>query len=63
MVGYMIGQERLVTPHTILRFVTTGWLLQKLIHSPEYLSKCTHVILDEIHERDIDSDLLYLVMK
>jgi len=64
--GYAIGQERMSDrggkPTSIL-FVTAGWLLQKLLGSPAFYRQCTHLVLDEIHERSLDSDLLYLVVK
>ena len=30
---------------------------------PDYINQLTHLILDEIHERSVDSDLLYVVIK
>lgn len=45
-------------------FVTTGIFLQRLIHEKEgFLSQFTHVILDEVHERDIDSDFCMIALK
>jgi HrpA-like RNA helicase len=48
---------------TRLIYVTLGWLLQKLLHNTEFFVRCSHIVLDEIHERSIDSDLLYLLVK
>lgn len=65
--GYQIGLDRSkVTEDTRITYVTTGVLLQKLI-GPQahenFNSKYTHIILDEVHERDLDTDLLLLVIK
>ena len=62
-VGYCIGQEKVVSDNTCLFFVTTGWLLQKLVGDPGFFFSCSHIVLDEVHERDLDSDMLALVVK
>ena len=62
-VGYCIGQARKVSYNSRIVFVTSGWLLAKLVHQPSFLDKVTHLVLDEIHERSVDSDLLYVVLK
>lgn len=41
--------------------MTTGVLLQKLINGT--CSQYTHFILDEVHERDLDTDFVLLIMK
>ena len=43
-------------------FCTTGILLRKL-HSPSYLSTVTHIVLDEVHERDVNSDFLLIILR
>jgi HrpA-like RNA helicase len=62
-VGFLIGNERAVCDRTQITFVTTGWLLQKLIFNPDFFYELTHLVLDEIHERGIDADLLYVIVK
>lgn len=42
--------------------MTTGVLLQTLI-SKKSLRDYSHIIVDEVHERDLDTDLLILVIK
>ena len=42
--------------------VTSGIFLQKLIHERN-LDEYTHIILDEVHERDIDIDFVMLLIK
>ena len=63
IVGYKIGQEAVTSKNTQLLFVTSGWLLEKLIHDTSFFSKCSHILLDEIHERSITSDLLSLLIR
>ncbi|KAK7601244.1 hypothetical protein V9T40_008685 [Parthenolecanium corni] len=48
-------------PGTII-FVSTGILLQRLLLDPG-LSNISHVFIDEAHERDVNIDLLLLLMK
>ncbi len=62
-VGFKIGHESMSDARTRLVFVTSGWLLQKLVHNPEYLAQCSHLVLDEIHERGLDADILYVILK
>ncbi|KAF4754877.1 Methylmalonate-semialdehyde dehydrogenase [acylating] mitochondrial, partial [Perkinsus olseni] len=45
------------------RYVTTGYLLQVLIHRPDDVHLYTHIVLDEVHERTLDSDFLSLICK
>eukprot|EP00897_Mesotaenium_endlicherianum_P002934 jgi/Mesen1/2669/ME000167S01818 len=47
---------------TRLLFCTTGILLRRLLSDPE-LQGLTHVIVDEVHERSVDGDLLLLLLR
>ncbi|KAL3288338.1 hypothetical protein HHI36_002786 [Cryptolaemus montrouzieri] len=60
--GYQIGLEKQLGPDVILAYMTTGVLLQKLIRAKS-LSQFTHIIIDEIHERNQDLDFLLLVIR
>ncbi len=62
-VGFMIGADRVVGRDTCIRFVTTGWAFEKLVHADNFLEEVTHLVLDEVHERSIDADLLHLLIK
>jgi len=63
-IGYKISGDSNVRPgRTKLIYVTTGYLLQVLVNNPEQIRSYTHLVLDEVHERDVDSDLLSLVVK
>lgn len=41
---------------------TTGVLLRRLIGDPS-LAGTTHVVVDEVHERSLDSDFLLVLLK
>ncbi|EKX31228.1 hypothetical protein GUITHDRAFT_83326, partial [Guillardia theta CCMP2712] len=63
-IGYRIGQgDHVVSMETQVTFVTIGYLLHKLYHNPKTFFKSSHVVLDEVHERGMDSDLLNLLIK
>jgi len=50
------------TDVTQILYCTTGVILQKLIASKS-MSHYTHIILDEVHDRDIDMDFLLAVIR
>ena len=39
-------------------FVTTGYIVRLLAFHPEFFDDHTHLIIDEVHERSIDGDVL-----
>ena len=60
-VGYAVRGERRAGPDTRIEVVTAGLLLRRLQRDPE-LSGVDAVILDEVHERSLDSDLLLALL-
>jgi hypothetical protein len=58
--GHGVREE---TKDTQIYFVTTGYLVQLLAHSPMALRSITHLIVDEVHERSVDGDLLCWLTK
>ncbi|KAG0235609.1 hypothetical protein BGW41_000710 [Actinomortierella wolfii] len=62
LVGYQIRLEAKVAPSNILKFCTTGILLRRL-ESDKTLKGVTHLVIDEVHERTIESDLLLIILK
>ena len=56
-VGYTVRGENHSAPETIIEFLTPGILLRRLLHDPG-LDGVSAVILDEVHERGLDTDLL-----
>ncbi|KAL3690222.1 hypothetical protein R1sor_016531 [Riccia sorocarpa] len=61
-VGYTVRLESCRSPRTRLLFCTTGILLRRLSSDPD-LESVTHVIVDEVHERTLESDLLLLLLR
>lgn len=56
-VGYTVRGERQAGSATVIEFVTPGILLQRLLSDPG-LESVDAVILDEVHERGLETDLL-----
>jgi ATP-dependent helicase HrpB len=61
-VGYQIRFEEAVGPRTRLRFVTEGVLTRRLL-SDSSLRSVDAVVLDEFHERHLESDLALALLK
>ena len=62
MIGYNIRLESKTSPHTQLVFVTPGILLRKLNSDP-FLTEYTHIIIDEIHEKDKYTEFLLITLR
>ncbi len=62
LVGYAIRLESQVTAQTRLIYATTGIVMRMLERSDD-LGNITHLVLDEVHERSIDSDFLLIVLR
>ncbi|KAH8042220.1 hypothetical protein HPB51_021304 [Rhipicephalus microplus] len=61
--GYQIRLEcRAPRDRGSILFCTTGILLQQLQSDP-YIVSASHVILDEVHERDLQTDFLSIILK
>jgi ATP-dependent helicase HrpB len=60
--GYQVRFEEAIGPRTRLRFVTEGVLTRRLLSDPE-LNGVAAVVLDEFHERHLDSDLALALLK
>jgi ATP-dependent RNA helicase DHR2 len=56
-VGYSVRFDSVVPQNAKIKFLTEGMLLQELLHDPQ-LRRYSAVIIDEIHERSVDVDLL-----
>ena len=61
-VGYQIRLERRSSHKTRLLFCTNGILLRRLQRQPD-LPDVQLVILDEVHERNLDSDFLLICLR
>jgi hypothetical protein len=62
VVGYSVRLDSKRSARTRLLFCTTGILLRQLHHDPQ-LSSITHILVDEVHERSVDSDVLLAVLR
>ena len=60
-VGYAVRGDRKVSGATRIEVVTAGLLLRRLQHDPD-LPGVAAVVLDEVHERSLDSDLLLALL-
>ncbi|RHZ09726.1 hypothetical protein DYB37_014037, partial [Aphanomyces astaci] len=61
-IGYRVGQVQKDSEATQITYVTTGYMLERLIHSPDSVDRVSHLILDEAHERSMDMDMLLLML-
>jgi ATP-dependent helicase HrpB len=61
-VGYQVRFEEAISARTRLRFVTEGVLTRRLLTDPD-LKGVDAVILDEFHERHLDSDFALALLK
>lgn len=56
-VGYVVRGDAAICTSTRLLFCTTGVLLRQL-QSESALACVTHIVVDEVHERGLDTDVL-----
>jgi ATP-dependent helicase HrpB len=61
-VGYQVRFEEVVGPRTRLRFLTEGILTRRLISDP-LLAGVDVVVLDEFHERHLETDLALALLR
>ncbi|KIX10435.1 uncharacterized protein Z518_01517 [Rhinocladiella mackenziei CBS 650.93] len=62
LVGYAIRLESKTSSNTRITYATTGVLLRMLEESPD-LDELDYLILDEVHERTMDLDLLFIALQ
>ncbi|KAA0917914.1 ATP-dependent helicase HrpB [Dietzia sp. ANT_WB102] len=60
-VGYSVRGDSRVGGQTLVEFVTPGVLVRRLIADPD-LPGVGAVVLDEVHERDVESDLAFALL-
>ncbi|OQR94480.1 ATP-dependent RNA helicase [Achlya hypogyna] len=61
-VGYQIRMDTKKSAETRLLFCTTGVLLRRFLSDP-LLNEVSHIIVDEVHERNVDTDLLLSILR
>ena len=64
-VGYIVRfDSKPPQPAGSICYCTTGILLQQLQHTPdEIMDNVSHIVVDEVHERDIMIDFLLILLK
>ncbi|CAM9496697.1 unnamed protein product [Lampetra fluviatilis] len=62
IVGYQVGLDKMANDDTRLVYMTTGILLRKFI-AEKSMMEFTHVFIDEVHERDQETDFLLLLVR
>ncbi|OAA39648.1 Helicase-associated domain protein [Metarhizium rileyi] len=62
LVGYSVRFDHQIPKGAKIKFLTEGTLLQELLRDP-YLRRYSAIIVDEIHERSLDVDLLVGFLK
>ena len=62
VVGYSIRGETRRSASTRLLFCTTGVMLRRLIDDPA-LQGISHVVVDEVHERQWQIDILLVILR
>lgn len=62
LVGYAIRLESHISAQTRLVYATVGIVL-RMLESSNKLHDITHLIVDEVHERSIDTDFLLIVLR
>ena len=61
-VGYSVRFDNSTSPSTRIKFLTEGMLLQEMLRDP-WLKAYSAVIVDEVHERGVNVDLLLGFMR
>merc|ERR1712232_1018674 len=61
-VGYAIHLDRKTSRHTRCIYCTTG-VFRRWLLSDSNLSSFTHIVFDEVHERELHSDFMLIVIK
>ena len=62
LVGYRVRFDHNLSSNTKLKFVTDGMLLREAILDP-LLTNYLVIVLDEAHERTVNSDVLLAILK
>ncbi|OJJ31738.1 hypothetical protein ASPWEDRAFT_118185 [Aspergillus wentii DTO 134E9] len=62
LIGFAVRLESKLNQSTRLVFATTG-VVVRMLERPDDFRDISHVVLDEVHERSIDSDFLLIVLR
>lgn len=61
-VGYSIRFEDVTSSDTVIKYMTDGVLLRESLREPD-LDKYSCIIMDEAHERSLQTDVLFGILK
>ena len=61
-VGYAIRFEDVTGPETVIKYMTDGVLLRETLREGD-LDNYSIVIMDEAHERSLNTDVLFGILK
>ncbi|KAJ9138456.1 Helicase associated domain-containing protein [Pleurostoma richardsiae] len=61
-VGYTIRFEDVTSPATKIKYMTDGMLMREVLMDPD-LKRYSVIMLDEAHERTINTDVLFALLK
>lgn len=61
-VGYAIRFEDVTGPNTLIKYMTDGVLLRETLKDDQ-LEKYRVIVMDEAHERSLDTDVLFGILK
>lgn len=61
-VGYSVRFDNCTSPSTRIKFLTEGMLLQEMLRDP-WLTEYSAVVVDEVHERGVNVDLVLGFLK
>ncbi|WPH00311.1 Hypothetical protein R9X50_00313600 [Acrodontium crateriforme] len=62
LVGYAIRLESHTTSETRLVYATVGIVL-RMLEGADGIKDITHLVIDEVHERSIDTDFLLIILR
>lgn len=62
LVGYAIRLESKTSSSTRLIYATTGIVL-RMLESTDGFKDVTHIVIDEVHERSIETDFLLIILR
>jgi pre-mRNA-splicing factor ATP-dependent RNA helicase DHX38/PRP16 len=61
-IGYSIRFEDCTSDDTVIKYMTDGVLLRESLNDPD-LNKYSAIVMDEAHERSLNSDVLFGVLR
>lgn len=62
LIGYSVRFDYRICKYTRILFATVGMAL-KMMETDRLLQKVTHVIIDEVHERSLENDTMFFLLR